>query len=73
MEKPNTHPKPSEEIQLNIETVTPETEKEGLANDQKNKKESNEVTPPAANTVDKADKDQPDDDDARAKIETISP
>jgi len=72
MEKPNTHPKPSEEVQLNIETVTPETEKEGLANDQKNKKESNEITPPAAN-IGKADEDKPDEDDARAKIETLSP
>ncbi|TDQ11542.1 hypothetical protein [Pedobacter metabolipauper] len=31
-----THPKPTEDVQLDIETVTPDTEKEGLPNDQKN-------------------------------------
>ncbi len=32
----NTHPKPTDDIQLDIETVTPDTEKEGTPNDQKN-------------------------------------
>lgn len=32
----NSHPKPTEDIHLNIETVTPDTEKEGQPNDQKN-------------------------------------
>ena len=31
----NSHPKPTEDIHLNIETVTPDTEKEGQPNDQK--------------------------------------
>ena len=30
-----SHPKPTEDIHLNIETVTPDTEKEGQPNDQK--------------------------------------
>lgn len=33
------HPKASDEIQLEIETVTPDTEKDGLPNDQKNNKQ----------------------------------
>ncbi|MET3114833.1 hypothetical protein AAKU52_002572 [Pedobacter sp. CG_S7] len=82
MEKPNSHPKPSEDIQLNIETVTPDTEKEGLANDQKNKKEgidpvstlkekeSIEVPPSDKNIDNEDDKDEP---DAGSKIETVSP
>lgn len=31
----NSHPKPTDDVQMDIETVTPETEKEGLPNDQK--------------------------------------
>ena len=27
----DNHPKPTEDVQMSIETVTPETEKEGLA------------------------------------------
>lgn len=36
------HPKPTEEIQLDIETVTPDTEKDGLPNDEKDANRSSE-------------------------------
>jgi len=35
-----THPEASEDIQLNIETVTPDTEKEAIANEDKDKSDS---------------------------------
>lgn len=37
-ENKDQHPKATDEIQLDIETVTPDTEKDGLPNDQKNNK-----------------------------------
>jgi hypothetical protein len=40
-----THPEASEDIQLNIETVTPDTEKEGLANEDKEKSGSETQDP----------------------------
>jgi hypothetical protein len=53
------HPKPTDDVGANIETVTPDTEKEGLPNDQKNNpakddKETNEsdvetITPGSEN------------------------
>lgn len=52
----NNHPKPTEDVQLNIETVTPDTEKEGLPNDQKHNHASEKV--PAEASAENEDRDE---------------
>jgi len=47
------HPKPSEDVQMNIETVTPETENDGLPNDQKHGHQEHPQSSNGANETDK--------------------
>ena len=54
----NKHPKPTDDVQMEIETVIPENEKEGLPNNQEHNHRSDQST-------DKAD-DQPEIDDEEA-------
>lgn len=69
------HPKPNEEIQLEIETVTPDTEKEGLPNDQKhNKRLEDEVEQKSEESTEEvaeneSDEDQHGEDTAKAELE----
>lgn len=68
------HPKPTEDVQMNIETVTPDTEKEELPNDQKH----NHTPSPSKEQVKKMDSSENDEgnddpEDKRDEIETTSP
>ncbi|KEQ28078.1 hypothetical protein N180_00110 [Pedobacter antarcticus 4BY] len=79
------HPDPTEEIQKNIETVTPDTEKDGKPNDQKNNNSPEETLSddqedkPIKNT--EQDQEEPDaelpedhdEENPEGDIETVSP
>lgn len=77
------HPKPTDNVQLEIETVTPSTEKEtaqpnesaqkaGEAEDQEKAKSNNQVEKAEATAI-PAEESKTDDDDKRDDIETTTP
>lgn len=66
----NNHPKPTEEVQMNIETVTPDTEKEGLPNSQENNHKAEKS--PVQGTSEKPADPEPSDDSTEDKSEDES-
>ena len=67
------HPKPSEEIQLDIETVTPDTEKDGLPNDQKNQSSGKSAEEVPVEEIGEESNQVDSKDDGAPDIETVSP
>lgn len=65
----NNHPKPTDDVQMNIETVIPENEKEGLPNDQEHNHRSEQSTEEVSQEI---NEDQKDSGDKRDDVETTS-
>lgn len=66
----SNHPKPSDDVQMNIETVIPENEKDGLPNNQEHNHRSGQGTEETA--AQESDNDEKESGDKRDEVETTS-